>query len=214
MDTDIRLNPNLPAIECTATANQLVFNANISLEFHLCNETPGYSNLEVWFEEKPTLQIKLLPLGLPMTDISLVSNWLNESLENVIESAMVGSQRVLVDMADMYYRTRLTQEKTLIRIVVHKPLLARNENLEVQRYVKLQCGHIFKRTYVYDEEQNSTWTCLLDFPMKDLPNTRNHLLKVTIQEFFADRVEPEVIASGIVCRILHCISVHVLNVLL
>ncbi|QDZ19459.1 hypothetical protein HOP50_03g19750 [Chloropicon primus] len=124
IDVLLRVLPNVPTVKCQVTANKLYLLANISFAFHLCNETPGFADFEVWFEEKPTLDLKLLPLGLPISDITLVSDWLNTSLENVIELSMV-HERVVASMFDVYNRMKVLQEKRIIRIIVHKPLLGK-----------------------------------------------------------------------------------------
>lgn len=118
LDLDVRLHPSAACFQLNATANQVAFSANVSFNFHLCNETPGFSDMEVWFEDRPSLDLKILPLGLPIAEIALVSTWLNESLENVIEQSIVGPQRAIVSMQDLYTRNKLHQEKWLLRCVV------------------------------------------------------------------------------------------------
>ena len=200
MDVLLRLHPSVPAVKCEVTANKLYFLANISFAFHLCNETPGFGNFEIWFEEKPTLDLKLLPLGLPISDIALVSDWLNTSIENIIEVSMVGSERVLLSMFDVYNRMKVLQEKRIIRIIVHKPLtgtgMGKGEGEDTRRYCKVKFGHRYKRTYIYDGTNASQWTCLLDFSLHEYPLKCEELLTVSLLEYQSDVAEPVEVATA------------------
>jgi len=225
MDVLLRLLPNVPTISCQVTANKLYFLANVSLAFHLCNETPGFANFEVWFEEKPTLDLKLLPMGLPISDIALVSDWLNTSLENVMELSMV-HDRVVASMFDMYNRMKVLQEKRIVRIIVHKPLLRERKGAKsgggpspakgknegggtqqaqdsstggrdrLRRYCKVKFGSRYKRTYVYDDTNSGQWTCLLDFSLHDYPIKSEELLTVSLHEYTLESAEPEKVAEA------------------
>ena len=201
MDVILRLHPNIPSVKCQVTANKLYFLANISLAFHLCNETPGFADFEVWFEEKPTLDLKLLPLGLPISDITLVSDWLNNSLENIIELSMV-CERVVLSMFEVYNRMKVLQEKRVIRVIVHKPLIGQtkgsgaNDESDVRRYCKVKFGSNYKRTYVYDDLNASQWTCLLDFSLHNYPIKCEELLTISLYEYRSDAAEPEEVATA------------------
>ena len=81
-----------------AEVNYIAFEAEFVACIKFTNLLPGISTVNVGFSDRPTIDLRLLPFSIALTDLPGLSDWLNSTLENTVEQHMVSPKAVPIEM--------------------------------------------------------------------------------------------------------------------
>ncbi|KAK3283248.1 hypothetical protein CYMTET_9048 [Cymbomonas tetramitiformis] len=101
---EMRVQPHkfLPLFALRMEAENVAVSGRLLLGFHLIDRPPGVAGVDVSFVERPRMDIEFKPLGLPLSQVPGVAQWLNEIVSSQVDKMFVEPKRDYVDTESIY----------------------------------------------------------------------------------------------------------------
>ncbi len=101
-----RIKPGmyLKSLNVPVHITNLSIHGKITMGMRLVSREPGVSGVDVSFRDTPTVDVSVSPMGLPVSDIPGLHDWVISFIQNAIQKDFVEPRRLYVDVEHTYMK--------------------------------------------------------------------------------------------------------------
>ena len=117
----------LKSLNVPVHITNLSIHGKIIMGMRLVSREPGVSGVDVSFRDTPTVDVSVSPMGLPVSDIPGLHDWVISFIQNAIQKDFVEPRRLYVDVEHTYMKiTKKAQLENSNGIVVIRVMKCTN----------------------------------------------------------------------------------------
>lgn len=94
----------LKSLNVPVHITNLSIHGKIIMGMRLVSREPGVSGVDVSFRDTPTVDVSVSPMGLPVSDIPGLHDWVISFIQNAIQKDLVEPRRLYVDVEHTYMK--------------------------------------------------------------------------------------------------------------
>ena len=94
----------LKSLNVPVHITNLSIHGKIIMGMRLVSREPGVSGVDVSFRDTPTVDVSVSPMGLPVSDIPGLHDWVISFIQNAIQKDFVEPRRLYVDVEHTYMK--------------------------------------------------------------------------------------------------------------
>ena len=94
----------LKSLNVPVHITNLSVHGKIIMGMRLVSREPGVSGVDVSFRDTPTVDVSVSPMGLPVSDIPGLHDWVISFIQNAIQKDLVEPRRLYVDVEHTYMK--------------------------------------------------------------------------------------------------------------
>ena len=121
----------LKSLNVPVHITNLSIHGKIIMGMRLVSREPGVSGVDVSFRDTPTVDVSVSPMGLPVSDIPGLHDWVISFIQNAIQKDFVEPRRLYVDVEHTYMK------------IAKKAQLENSNGIDVIRVMK--CTNLVNR---------------------------------------------------------------------
>ena len=171
------LKSKVKGLNVHAEVHHAEFSAEIIATIHFEDVVPGISKLDLSFMDRPKLELQIRPFKSSIADLPGISEWLDRTLEGLIEDYLVHPEVVSIQVGDLIRKIRTPGPTGRVRVKLLECIgVQRTEGgggngghtneSKKNIFCEVTYAGLTRRTHIVKDSNEPHWNVILDF---DLP---------------------------------------------
>jgi len=173
------LKSKVKGVNMHAEVHHAELSAEITANIHFEDIVPGIGKLDLSFSDRPRLELQIRPFKSSIVDLPGVSEWLDRTLEGLIEEHLVHPEVVSIEVGDLVRKIRTPGPTGRVRVKMLESIGiqsggrgegggngGRASDRQPSVFCEVTYAGLTRRTHIVKDSSEPHWNVLLDF---DLP---------------------------------------------
>ena len=169
------LKSKVKGVNMHAEVHHAELAAEITANIHFEDIVPGIGKLDLSFSDRPRLELQIRPFKSSIVDLPGISEWLDRTLEGLIEDYLVHPEIVSIEVGDLVRKIRTPGPTGRVRVKMLESIGIQGEgrgsgdtpsDRKPSVFCEVTYAGLTRRTHIVKDSSEPHWNVLLDF---DLP---------------------------------------------